>query len=281
MEYRDETQAEISDEELVRHEVAEHDELYEGTHPFWLDSDDLSLELFDRLYQPCYKDGAYLNGLRKRRMVELVDSDRIEGQNLLVIGSGQGANSVLFALHGATVHATDVSREAVRVTRRVAEANDVADRVHVTQQSATDMAYGPGQFDVVIASSVLHHIWKYDGVQDAIYDALKPGGRFVFDDGLRGNSLYTGVRDFLKDDHDLGDVDLEYDDIEAFSRRFSEGTIETFTLLSGAKRQLADRSDTPSGRRKLLYVLSKIDRGLERLPGVGPYCLDVVGEFKK
>jgi ribosomal protein L11 methyltransferase len=72
------------------------------------------------------------------------------GMGVLDVGCGSGVLAVAAAALGAgRVVALDIEEEAVRVTRRNAEANGVADRVMVSTAPVTEV---DGDFDLVLAN---------------------------------------------------------------------------------------------------------------------------------
>jgi ubiquinone/menaquinone biosynthesis C-methylase UbiE len=286
MKYQAKIQEEASTNELLQSEADEHDELYTGAYPFWGDTLEVDVEEVERIYDVCYKPGTNRNGKRKRRLLELLDVDNVDGKKILDVGCGNGQHSVYLAMKGANVWGFDISRQGLAMADRVAEANDVAERCEFSIQTASDMAYRSDEFDIVLCSSVLHHIWKYDGVQDELYRVLRPGGALVFDDGMRSNELYTTLRDAYRkvtnQTQDLGDVDVEYRDLVSYGERFSRTHMEFYTPVSGfVKNIVAEDCANPPHLRHLFRVLRVFDSIVEKFEFADPYCLDVVGRFEK
>ncbi len=69
------------------------------------------------------------------------------GDRVLDVGCGSGVLSVAAALLGATVVATDVDEEALRVTAMNADANGVADHVDVVRTDEVE-----GRFDAAVVN---------------------------------------------------------------------------------------------------------------------------------
>lgn len=285
MKYQAASQKDATDEELLRVESENHDLIYDDSNPFWGDSLEIDPERVDDILDSCYKPNTSLHGTRKRRMVELLDAENVEGKRVLDVGCGNGAWSVYLAMNGATVDGFDISKVGIQRAQMIADANDVQERCEFSQQSASDLSYRSKQFDVVFCSNVLHHIWKYDGVQDEIYRVLKDGGVLIFDEGIRSNPVYRNGRNayrrITRQSQTLGDIDLEYSDLTTYGLRFSDSHIECMTLVSGVKNLFGDDFDNPRSLRLLFRALVGVDRVLESFDALDPYCLEVVGRFKK
>lgn len=285
MKYRDAVQEEASEAELLEIESQTHDEIYADSYPFWGDSYEIDPERVDSIFDACYEPETVIHGRRKRRMVELLDRPSLDGKRVLDVGCGNGAYSVYLAMYGAEVHGFDISEEGIRTARHIAAVNDMTDRCSFSRQSATDLSFPDETFDIVLCSNVLHHIWKYDGVQSELYRVLADGGALVFDEGMRTNPVYRAGRDTYQSlsgqDPDLGDIDLEYSDLVAYGERFSERHIECFTILAGIKNLVGDNFDNPPALRAVFRGCAAVDSVLESVDALDPYCLEVVGRFEK
>lgn len=285
MKYRNSEQTTASDTELVGIEAKSHDQIYTDSYPFWGDSLRIDPQRVERIFGDCYKPKTITHGRRKRRLLEFLDIDSIDGKTVLDVGCGNGSLSVYMAMHGAESFGFDISVAGVQRARHIAEVNDVSDRTAFCIQSASNMAYRSEQFDIVLCSNVLHHIWKYDGIQDELYRVLADGGSLVFDEGIRSNPVYRGCRDAYKQvagsESELGDVDLEYTDLVDYGEMFADTRIDCFTLASGVKNLLGDDFDNPRHIRAMFACTRALDTLLERFDVFDPYCLEVVGRFEK
>jgi 2-polyprenyl-3-methyl-5-hydroxy-6-metoxy-1,4-benzoquinol methylase len=98
------------------------------------------------------------------------------GMRVLDVGCGNGWMSAVFARAGCTVVGIDPSEEGVSLAREahpsirfeVCEAND-----HLLD------ALGEQPFDLVVSTEVVEHLYAPLPYAVGIYDALRPGGRFV------------------------------------------------------------------------------------------------------
>jgi ubiquinone/menaquinone biosynthesis C-methylase UbiE len=100
----------------------------------------------------------------------------LRGKHLLEIGCGMGFDSLEFLKRGVRVTATDLTPNAVRLTRRHFEVEGVEPE-EVRTANALDLPFADETFDAVWANGVLH---ATGNTQCAIQEArrvLKPGGR--------------------------------------------------------------------------------------------------------
>jgi ubiquinone/menaquinone biosynthesis C-methylase UbiE len=59
------------------------------------------------------------------------------------------------------------------------ETCNLAEKIHCILESAEEMDFKPGQFDIIAATVSLHHVKFKEPVIKNIYESLKSGGRFV------------------------------------------------------------------------------------------------------
>lgn len=106
----------------------------------------------------------------------------LEGKRVLEVGCGDGRYSLMLAIYGAEVHATDLSAEGVAATRkRAARWNVTLADTRVADM--LDLPYPDGSFDVVFGNAILHHVVHHRfgrQAMDEIRRVLRPGGRAAF-----------------------------------------------------------------------------------------------------
>jgi trans-aconitate 2-methyltransferase len=102
------------------------------------------------------------------------------GERILDVGCGTGQLTSEIAKSGAKVVGLDQSREMIEASR----ANYPELSFEVADIAATDY---DREFDAVFSNAALHWVRNQQGAITAIARALKPGGRFVFEMGGRGN----------------------------------------------------------------------------------------------
>jgi ribosomal protein L11 methyltransferase len=103
------------------------------------------------------------------------------GATVFDVGTGSGILAVAAARLGAgMVVAVDTDPEAVSATRRNAESNQVAERIHVSSEDVTAVA---GTFDVVVANLTAAVL---AGLADTLIAAVAPGGLLLLSGLLPG-----------------------------------------------------------------------------------------------
>jgi len=96
------------------------------------------------------------------------------GKDVLEVGCGSGIDAMEFARYGANVIATDVTDNAVSLTKALAEETGLP--VKVYQAPAHALPLNDDSVDCVYSYGVLHHIPNVDDALCEMHRVLKPGG---------------------------------------------------------------------------------------------------------
>jgi SAM-dependent methyltransferase len=131
-----------------------HDEFYagRGRMPFNAGSYAFTDEDVRRWCGDIWQDGAHFRGTRTKRMLDLLETDRVAGRRVLDLGCGNGQYAVLLAKRGAFAYGCDISPIGVGIAREIATANGVADRCQFIVADATDLPWPSGAFDIVCST---------------------------------------------------------------------------------------------------------------------------------
>jgi 2-polyprenyl-3-methyl-5-hydroxy-6-metoxy-1,4-benzoquinol methylase len=214
----------------------------------------------------------------------------LRGKTLLDVGCGLGEASVYFALEGADVTATDISPGMCDATQKLAAANGVTVRTHISAVEDFGLPSST-QFDVIYTGNTLHHA-DINAMLDQIVPHLKPDGVFVSWDPVAYNpviNIYRAVATKVRteDEHPL-----RLRDVRAVTRRFSD--VETtwfwFTALLIFMLMVVVQFRSPNRERFWKKVVDEADRwawlyrplaALDRvllavLPFLRPLCWNVV-----
>lgn len=106
------------------------------------------------------------------------EASLLKGKHLLEAGCGMGFDSLEFIKRGVIVTATDLTPNAVQLTRRHFELEGVqAEDVRVA--NLLDLPYDDDTFDAVWANGVVHHTGNAARAVQGIRRVLKPGGRAI------------------------------------------------------------------------------------------------------
>ncbi len=118
------------------------------------------------------------------------------GSSILEIGSGKGATSLLLYQDYAPkrLAVTDYDQSQVASAEahfkgKLGKLGVVPQGVEIRTADALDLPFGDQEFDVVIASHVLHHVekhnWDFERIPTAlaeVHRVLKTGGLFIYEE---------------------------------------------------------------------------------------------------
>jgi ubiquinone/menaquinone biosynthesis C-methylase UbiE len=96
-----------------------------------------------------------------------------QGEKVLEIGCGTGADLLQFAKHGALASGVDLTANHVELARM-----RVGGLAHVYKADARHIPFEDESFDYVYSHGVLHHCDEPEQVVSEIFRVLRPGGRF-------------------------------------------------------------------------------------------------------
>jgi ubiquinone/menaquinone biosynthesis C-methylase UbiE len=102
----------------------------------------------------------------------------LKGKHLLEVGCGMGYDSLEFLRRGVRVTATDLTPNAVNLTRRHFEIEGVQAE-EVRTANVLDLPFEDNAFDAVWANGVLHATGDTAGAIRETRRVLKPGGRAI------------------------------------------------------------------------------------------------------
>lgn len=213
----------------------------------------------------------------------------LRGRTLLDVGCGLGEAAVYFALLGADVTATDISPGMCDTARRLAEANGVRIRTHVS--AAEDLGLPADlRFDLIYTGNTLHHV-DLGATMPLLLKHLKPDGTFVSWDPVAYNPAINYYRRHAMAVRTEDEHPLRLRDIRAVQSRFRESHTRWFwlsTLLIFIIMRFVQRRDPNQERywKKvveeadawawLYWPLEYLDRILLHIPFLRPLCWNVV-----
>lgn len=100
------------------------------------------------------------------------------GEKILDLGCGEGTLATKLMAWGVTVVGVDASQAMVTAAQNKG--------VNASVMDATALSFH-SEFDAVFSNAVLHWVKPPEKAIEGIYNALKPGGRFVAEFGGKGN----------------------------------------------------------------------------------------------
>ena len=130
------------------------------------------------------------------------ESALLQGKHLLEIGCGMGYDSLEFLKRGVRVTATDLTANAVKMTRRHFDVAGVQAEA-IQSANALDLPFEDNQFDAVWANGVLHATGDTVRAIQEARRVLKPGGRAIISHFYRKPSWMYWL-------HRIGRENIEY-----------------------------------------------------------------------
>jgi ubiquinone/menaquinone biosynthesis C-methylase UbiE len=107
----------------------------------------------------------------------LVPFREAKGKKVLEIGTGNGADGVMFALNGADYTGVDLTETALDATRRHFAVQSLTGSFH--RENAESLSFHNETFDWVYSHGVLHHTPHTQKAIDEVWRVLKHGGRAI------------------------------------------------------------------------------------------------------
>ncbi len=157
------------------------------------------------------------------------------GERILDLGCGTAQLTGDIAKSGAEVLGVDYSPDMIATARK----NYPNLRFEVAEASRLPFV---NEFDAVFSNAVLHWVRDHLGATESVARALKPGGRFVFEMGGRGNiqSIWDAMVEGMRD--------MGIEQPERFSPWFYPSIGEYATLLEaqGLEVRFATLFDRPT-----------------------------------
>lgn len=197
--------------------------------------------------------------LRRATLYALEELGNLDGLRVLELGAGSGADSVMFARHGAAVTSTDVADAAIEVIRRRLAANDITD-VELAVMPAEKLDLPDATYDRIFARGVLHHA-DVERAAPEMARVLKPGGRAVFIEPLSENPILDFAREYLPYPHKTrprGHRGIRFSTVRTLRRHFSSASIRTFYLTAMLNRAFGFNVELGSLERFDEWLLARV-----------------------
>jgi ubiquinone/menaquinone biosynthesis C-methylase UbiE len=141
------------------------------------------------LLQIVWGDG-YLSPGGTAEVARLLEGIDISGCTLLDVGCGLGAIDVLLVreYHAASVIGVDVDPSLLASMQVRLEREGMAERIRGLQVEAGPLPFADASFDVVFSKDSLVQIPGKQAIFAEVLRVLRPGGRFIASDWLRGDA---------------------------------------------------------------------------------------------
>jgi phosphoethanolamine N-methyltransferase len=163
-------------------------------------------------------------------ITRILSGHDIAGRAVLDIGSGAGGVDIaLVRDHGAaSVIGVDVQQELVELATKRAVAAGVGGRISYRVIDSGPLPFDDATFDVVFSKDAIIHVNEKEALYREAYRVLRPAGRLLVSDWLRGHSdqLTTQV-DVFVEAAGHGFVMASLRDVEAMLDRVGFAQIES------------------------------------------------------
>jgi ubiquinone/menaquinone biosynthesis C-methylase UbiE len=107
----------------------------------------------------------------------LVPFAEAKGQSVLEIGTGNGADAVMFASNGANYTGVDLTEAALEATRKHFEVLGLTGTFQ--RENAEVLSFRDNTFDWIYSHGVLHHTPNPQKAIDEVWRVLKPNGKAI------------------------------------------------------------------------------------------------------
>jgi ubiquinone/menaquinone biosynthesis C-methylase UbiE len=175
----------------------------------------------------------------------------LRGKHLLEVGCGMGYDSLEFLKRGVRVTATDLTPNAVNLTRRHFQIEGVKAQ-DVRTANALDLPFEEATFDAVWANGVLHATGDTPRAIQEVRRVLRPGGRAIISHFYRKPSWMYLI-------HRLGRENIEFkEDDPPVNEFYTEDEIlamfEGFEILAAVQEHYRALHVSRTGLKAALYT---------------------------
>jgi SAM-dependent methyltransferase len=133
------------------------------------------------------KEAQYQNYLRLIRKVHPMDANT----RILEVGTGTGWFPLLCKLRGLSCKGLEISPQLIESAFEIGKAYGIEPDIELGNLEDTEL--GRNQYDVIVAVCVFEHVEHWRRGLEKLYDALKPGGAFLF---MSTNKFYIGHSEY-------------------------------------------------------------------------------------
>jgi SAM-dependent methyltransferase len=143
----------------------------------------------------------------------------VRSREVLDLGCGSGANTVLLADRGARITGLDLSPDLIDLARQRLAVSDVdAANVRFIVGSAHAIDLPDASVDVVFGMAILHHLDLQQTAAE-VWRVLRPGGRAIFQEPVRNSRTIRAIRRLIP---------YQTPDVSPYERPLTDAEIAAF-----------------------------------------------------
>lgn len=155
---------------------------------------------------------------------------------ILDLGGGNGLDTIPLLKMGYTAVITDFSQEMTTQGQKLAQQEQVGDKVTFQIGDATKVDFGQDEFDIILCHNLLQYVEEVTAVLQNIHQTLRPGGIF----SLMITNPHTETLAYALRDYDLAAAQANLSQatkyIETFDttiQRYTDAELKTMLEESG------------------------------------------------
>jgi SAM-dependent methyltransferase len=161
----------------------------------------------------------------KSKLLEAVGD--VCGKRVLVYGCGDDNAALWFAKHGARVDAIDISPKAIENQHILAALAGL--NINAVVMNGNDLDLPSYSYDLVYGNAILHHLELAQAIPE-MRRVLKPGGKAIFRDVMKGNLFLQAFRFMTPFLRTSREHPLTTGDLALFARGFTKCDIDHYML---------------------------------------------------
>lgn len=155
----------------------------------------------------------------------------IKGKKILNPGCGAGEESIYLAKKGGNVWAADISKEMLKIVRKLAIKFNVSSSIKTYKEDIEKLSFFGNTFDLIFGNSILHHV-TLDKALPELHRVLKKNGKVVFIEPLTYNPMINYYRKIANLVRTPDEHPLKISDVSKFNKYFTNVKHYEFHFLT-------------------------------------------------
>ena len=119
-------------------------------------------------------------------------ADTMETKHLLEIATGTGTHSIDLCKQIPNITATDLSPEMLKIANKKSRENNITN-INFQIEDSCNLSFPDKSFDTILASNILHLLYKPDWALVEMKRVLKNNGKIIIPTYYHGHNLFTHI----------------------------------------------------------------------------------------